>query len=443
MGLRSVYELELATYPLLDRMQTVGIKPDLDHFECLSKTLQTEVDRLQRQLDMVTGRERFNANSGDQVADYLYGDLDLEEIKLTPSGDRGSTNDKILRALSNEHPELPAINLICDYREFYKLKHTFVDRIPDYVHRWPFDGRVHTTLRTTRVVTGRLASADPNMLAQPEYGEWAPWFKRGWVADAGHVFYIADQSQIELRGLAHLSQDPVLLAIYRGELRNPDRSPIDLHAKTAQRIFGGDIKQYMEKCPGRLAAKAVNFGIPMGMTNIGLSVELRKNGVDADEDTAQRWLDETLDLYKGVRHYMESLIGEAHRNGYVRCLSGRIRYIGGIKSRDDRVREEAERFAFSTPIQESAQFVMKHAEAKLWQEVLPYFWRQGRWVEPLLQVHDSLKIECEEGIERDLHIAITEAMTNVPVGFSVPLEIEAEVGPNFNDVKKTHKLWRF
>lgn len=435
LGLRSTYELELATYPLLDRMQKVGIKPDLDHFKGLSDLLSYEIGTIQARLEEETGKPGFNANSGDQVAAYIFGTLDLEELKQTSSG-RGSTNDKILEALEREHPEYPVLSTIRTYRETYKLKNTFVDRLPDFVHRWPFDRRIHTTLRTTRVVTGRLAASDPNLLAQPEHGKWATEFKRGWIAEPGHVICQWDESQVELRGLAHLSQDPVLLAVYRGERRNPDGSAIDLHAALAQRIFGGPVQQYMFKCAGRLAAKAINFGIPMGMTCRGLSVELRKNGVEADEDTAQRWLDETLGLYAGVARFMEDRKDEARKNGFVRCLSGRIRYIGGIRSRDDRVREEAERFAFSTPIQESATFIMKQAEKIVYEDILVPYWRQGRWVEPLLQVHDCLKLEAEEGMEQELHLLMTEAMTNVPIGLSVPLAVDGEWGYNMADMEK-------
>lgn len=434
MGLREVYQLELDTYPLLDRMQRVGIKPDLAHFKELSELLAHEIGALQVNLEEATGRGGFSANSGDQVADYIFGTLGLESLKDTSSG-RGSTNDKILEALEREHPEHAVLATIRSYRETYKLKNTFVDRLPDFVNRWPFDGRIHTTLRTTRVVTGRLAASDPNLLAQPEHGKFATYFKQGWVAEPGHLICQWDESQVELRGLAHLSQDPVLLAIYRGEMRNPDGSLIDNHAALAQRIFGGPVGQYMHKCNGRLAAKAINFGIPMGMTNRGLSVELRKNGVEADEDTAQRWLDETLGLYKGVARYMDERIGEARRQGFIRCLSGRIRYIGGIRSRDDRTREEAERFAFSTPIQESATFIMKQAEKIVYEDILVPYWKQGRWVEPLLQVHDCLKIECEEGLEQELHVLMSEAMTNVPKGFSVPLAVEGEYGYNMADMK--------
>jgi DNA polymerase-1 len=192
----------------------------------------------------------------------------------------------------------------------------------------------------------------------------------------------------------------------------------------------------MGKCNERLAAKAVNFGIPMGMTNKGLSVELRKNGVTADEDTAQQWLDDTLDLYTGVKTYMEERKAEARRLGYVRCLSGRLRYIGGIRSADDRVREEAERFAFSTPIQEGATYLMKQAEATIFEDILVPLWRQGRWVEPVLQVHDCVDLEAEEDLAPDLHLMMTEAMTHVPHGLSVPLAVEGEWGRNMAEMEK-------
>ena len=428
MGLREVYNLELATYPLIDRMQRIGLKPDLDHFARLSLRLAEEIAQLQNRLVGETGRVDFNANSGNQVADYLFGELGLEELKMTPAGDRGSTNDKILEALEHEHPEHPVLSTIRSYREIYKLKHTFVDCLPEFVHRWPYDGRVHTTFRTTRVVTGRLASSDPNVLAQPEHGKFAPDFKRGWVAEDGHVLCAWDESQVELRGLAHLSQDPVLLHAFR--------TGQDLHAKLAVRIFGGKESQYLGKCYERFAVKEINFGIPNGMQAKGLCVALRSKGVEATEDTAQKWLDETLALYKGVVRYMNEREAEAKQRGYIRCLSGRIRYIGGIQSYDDRIREEAKRLAFSTPIQESAAWIMKQTEAIVYEDILVPLWRQGRWVEPILQVHDCLKVECEEGLEQDLHLMMQEAMTNVPKGFSVPLAVEGEWGSNMADMEK-------
>lgn len=433
LGLRGVYALELGTYPLIDRMHTIGIKPDLAHFAALSTDLQTEIDGLQIALESQTGVEGFNANSGDQVADFVFDRLGLEGVKKTESG-RFSTNDKVLEALEHEHPEFPVLGTIREFREVYKLKHTFVDRIPDFVHRYPFDGRVHATFRTTRVVTGRLAASDPNLLAQPKHGKFAKRFRKGWVAAEGWCLGEWDLSQIELRVLAHLSQDPVMLAIFRGEKRNPDGSLIDLHAALAQRIFGVAPKD-QDKSKHRLPAKAINFGLPMGMQAQGLTVELRKNGVAIDEDDAQKWIDETMSLYKGVPAYQQGCIAEAKRAGFIRCLSGRIRYIGGIKSRDDRIRSEAERFAFSTKIQEGAQWIMKQNEASIWSDIIvPY----GGQVQPLLQVHDAIDLEFRDTPElaRDVNREMMRIMTRAPKGFSVPIDSSGDYGYNMADMKE-------
>jgi len=434
LGLRGVYELELSTYPLIERMSYIGLKPDLTHFKGLSAMLQGEIDAVREKLVATTGNATFNANSGDQVADYIFDGLGLTGNKKTSSG-RFSTNDKILEALEKEHPEHPVLTDIRSYREYYKLKNTFVDRLPDFVGRYPFDGRIHATFRTTRVITGRLAASDPNILAMPKHGKFATEFRRGWVAGDGRWLGEWDLSQIELRVLAHLSQDPVLLGVFRGTLRNPDGSKMDLHANLAQRIFGGKPEDH-KKGLGRLAAKAINFGLPMGMTNRGLSVELRKNGVTANEDDAQKWIDETMRLYKRVPVYQDQKGAEAAREGFVRCLSGRIRYIGGSRSRDERVREEAKRFAFSTPIQEGAQLIIKTAEAALWTQ-LQVYWKEGHTVEPLAQVHDALTLEfpADEALAQRVNSDMTRIMTAPYPGFSVPIETSGDYGLNWADMK--------
>lgn len=427
LGLGPVYQLELGTYPLIARMQFVGIRPDLDHFAALSTRLHDEIATIHTRLVGFTGSATFNANSGDQVADYLFDELGLESLKNTRSG-RGSTNDKILEALERAYPELPVIADIRQYREVYKLKHTFVDRLPDFVHRWPFDGRVHATFRTTRVVTGRLAASDPNLLAMPKHGKFAKDFRRGWVPEPGHVFGSWDLSQAELRGAAHLSQDPVMLAIYRGEKRNPDGSMIDLHAVLGERIFGIPAQQQDESLH-RLPMKEINFGYWMGQTAKGLVISLAKVGMRLSEDDAQRWLDEADALYVGAKPYKAAMIEHARKYGFVRCLSGRIRYIGGIRSTDARIREAAEREAFATPVQESAQLIAKHAETVLYNEILVPLWRQGRYIEPLLFIHDDLFLEFEnEDLARDVHPMMVHAMTQSYTGLSVPIETEGTWG---------------
>lgn len=432
MQLGAVYQLEMSTYPLIARMQHVGLRPDLPHFARLSERLSLELEDVQATLVAATGNSDFNANSGDQVADYLFDELGLDGYKKTSKG-RFSTNDKVLEALEREHADLPVISTIRNYREYYKLKHTFVDRLPDFVKRWPFDGRVHADFRTTRVVTGRLAASDPNVLAMPKHGKFAKDFRRGWVPADGRRLCEWDLSQIELRVLAHLSQDPLMLAIFRGEMLDKNGKKIDLHAALAERIFGVPPHQ-QHKSKHRLPAKAVNFGIPMGMTCHGLMLELRKNGVDIDLDDAQRWLDETLGLYKGIQPYMDSCIAEAEQHGYIRCMSGRIRYIGGIRSRDDRLRSEAERFSFSTKIQEGAQKLVKEAEARIW-DMLQVYWRAGIDVEPLIQVHDALTLECTDdpALARDLNQQMVHIMTQTPPGFSVPVETSGDWGYNWCD----------
>ena len=687
MGLEDVYRLELDTYHLIDRMMMVGIKPDLQHFADLSFKLQGEIEDIQYRLEKAIGRENFNANSYDQVADYLFQTLALPSSKRTPSGG-DSTNDIILEGLEKEYGlTYPVISDIREYRESYKLKNTFCvapatrvltsslrwvpigqlakgdtlvgfnentrrgrgndhhrhwresrvlktrrvkkpcyrlvfddgteivcstdhrwlcrstssfekavwvrsdelcledrpkqtrheweiikpanvweedndytsgylagvfdgegclhrprygmrldfaqkqgavleqtkslltgngfhftgdnrrishlnipnaaevmrflgsyrpvrllgrfeqyirenklprmkmattvklisreyigeqevvaletsthtflaeglashncDRIPDFVHRWPRDGRVHATFRTTRVVTGRLAASDPNLLAQPEHGKWAKDFKRGWVAEEGRVLGAWDESQIELRVLAHLSRDEVLLKAYRNK--------VDLHATLAQRIFGGTLADH-KKGTKRLAAKAINFGIPMGMQAQGLCLQLKKNGLtETDEDDAQRWLDETSRLYAGVERYKTACIAEARRHGFIRCLSGRIRYIGGIRSWDRATRAEAERYSFSTKIQEGAQWIMKKAEAAVWHDVIRPLHRAGYWIEPLMQVHDALKLEMEERLAHDMHPMMVWAMTKAVDGMlCVPLAVEGEWGRNFADME--------
>lgn len=453
-GLRDIYELELSTYPLLARMQHIGLKIDRGRFEELSVKLEEELIRirgslagemLQRgiPLDDVLS---FNANSGDQVEALLWGDtfnVDEDrgrETTFETAKGRKSTNDKVLEALEKDQnlsePSRYFVQQLRQFREVYKLKSTFVDRLPEYLDRWPHDHRIHPTFRTTRVVTGRLAASDPNVLAMPKHGKFAKAFRAGFVPEDGHVLCEWDLSQIELRVGAHLSQDPYMLAIYRGEIRNPDGSKIDLHAGLAQRIFG--VPKSEQTSGQRTSAKAINFGFWMGQTEYGLCAELQKNGVDVDFDDAKKWLDEAKATYQGAQGYKDHMIAEAERNGYIRCpLSGRIRYIGGIRSYDDYVRSEAERFAYSTPIQETAQFLMKRAEARIWTDVLLAYHAEGdHYVEPLLQVHDALTFEADDDktLMADLNWKISTILTDAPEGFSVPIETSGDWGYNWADM---------
>lgn len=453
-----VYANDLGTVPLIDRMQQIGIQPDLRHFEVLSGDLAFELVEIQTRI--ATGLTAigwtdpwaFNANSTYQVGELLYEKFALEVLKKTPGGDP-STNDKILEALEEAHPEIPLIGDIREYREVYKLKHTFVDQIPSFVHRYPHDGRIHPTFRITRVVSGRLAASDPNILAMPKHGKFATRFRAGFTAGPGRYIYSWDLSQIELRVLAHLSQDPVLLDAFRAGK--------DLHAALAQRIFGVAPKD-QDDSKHRLPAKAINFGIPMGMTFRGLTIELKKNGLNVTEDDAARWLAETMELYAGVPAYQADKVADARRLGYVTDLCGRRRYIGGIRSFDDGVRQEAERFSFSTPIQAGAQEVMKQAEAYVWNDVILPRQHRGEWVEPLIQIHDDIVLEAETrdvsfiphrdpkkaakgGMlaivgDDSLHRQVVHAMTKTfRTPFSVPIKTDGKMGVNWGELWSIEK----
>lgn len=461
-----VYAADVATVPLIDRMQQIGLTPDLAHFARLSDDLAGELveirSRLAEQLVSCTpftldAAFDFNPNSSDQVGGLLFERFGIPSLKRTPGGDP-STNDKVLEALEKDQRldryVRDLIGLLREYREVYKLKHTFVDQIPDFVNRYPFDGNIHATFRLTRVVTGRLAASDPNLLAMPKHGKFAKRFRAGFVGGDGALLASWDLSQIELRVLAHLSQDPVLLHAFR--------TGVDLHATLAHRIFGVEAKN-QDESKHRLPAKAVNFGIPMGMTNIGLCLELRKNGVDVSEDDAQRWLTETMALYKEVPTYQQGKISEARRFGYVTDIRGRRRYIGGIHAFDDAVKSEAERFAFSTPIQAGAQEVMKEAEAYIYRNILLPRWDRGDRTEPLIQIHDDLVMKTQSwgkvSIEPHTDAAkaakgkkiayvqddtldreMRHAMTNVPAHWlTVPIETSGDTGYNWGQMYEIRK----
>jgi uracil-DNA glycosylase family 4 len=436
MGLREVYELDLGTLPIIDRMMQTGIAPDTDAFHDLGGLLDVELTDLLSELRAVTGDPTFNPNSGDQCADYLFEKLDLEVLgKKTQTG-RGSTNDKVLEALQRMYPEYPQIATLRSYREYYKLRWTFVERLPELIERWPFDRRIHCDLMLNRTPSGRLAAKNPNLLAMPKHGKFAKAFRRCFIPGGRYgerVFLSLDESQVELRVGAHLSQDPVMLAIYRGERRNPDGSKIDLHAAMGERVLGKPAKD--QSSADRTAMKAINFGYWMGQTNVGLSLELRKSGMDVDEEDAQRWIDEANVLYAGAVSYKQAKIAEAERNGFIRCLSGRIRYIGGIRSNDDRVRAEAERFAYSTPIQEGAQWIGKQVLTRAWHEVYVPSRRAGKpFLEPVLWTHDDLLSEVEANYALEVAPQLQRIMTTAPEGFSVPLETTPEAGINWADM---------
>lgn len=433
MGLRDVLDADIAALPMIDRMQTVGMKVDLPHFRDLSPLLGMEMAEIQSRIDAAAG-EHVNPASGDQVAEWLFGRLHLPWKKKTDGG-RPSTQDKVLEALRKRDDVSAdgkaAIELIQEYREVQKLKGTYCDKIPGFVN--PRTGRLHPQLRITRVATGRLSAKAPNLLAFPKHSDRGKMIREGFVAGEGHLLGSWDLSQIEMCVMAIDSGDAHMLAEFR--------SGIDKHCGTAGLIFGIDPKVLEERVEAkdpaakeqRFAAKAVNFGILMGITEKGLLDQFHKNGsLDWTEDRCRELLREWHKAYPQASSYIFGKHAEARRYGYVRDMWGRLRYLPGVHSWDRQVQEEALRQAQATPIQSGAQGIEKRLMARIWQR-LPQLWELGIFCEPLLQVHDDLIFEFDEEAYLLVDDLIMDALSEIQ-WFPIPIKAEGNAGRKWSEL---------
>jgi DNA polymerase-1 len=428
--LRDVYEVDRDIIPMIARMQRVGLQVDLAHFADLESYLETRKQLNLEDIATVCGHP-LNPNSGDQVADLLYDTLHLHEkaknvrVKKTKGG-RLSTNDKTLDALTLLHPIVP---LIQEGRGLSKLLGTYVRPMPRLVSR---DGRLHPNYRITRTDTGRLSAANPNVLAFPKRDELGKYVRDGIVAGEGRELGEWDLSQIEMCVFASDSGDERMIQLIT--------DGVDLHTGTAAEIFGrplqvmlDEIKHKSQKTKDqRFAAKAVNFGILMGITEFGLLDQFHKNGQAhyALDDTA-RLLVEWGKVYPQGKDYIETKHAEARRKGYVTDMWGRVRYLEGIHSDDEYIRKEAERMAQSTPTQSGAQGIMKRIMRALWPVLRA--WRTEFWVEPLLQIHDALMLEYEQDRRAQMNDLMLAAMTGT-VEIKVPIRAEATFGQRWGEL---------
>ncbi len=431
LQLRDVYETDLATVPMFARMQTVGIGVDVAHFEALESMLVAEAALNREALAECCGHP-LNPNSAKQVAAWLYDTLRLQDasenvrIKKTSGGDL-STNDKTLEALESYHP---SVGLIQDGREIRKLLGSYVRPIPRLVSR--ADGRLHPNYRITRADTGRPTANRPNVLALPKHSTRGKLVRMGLVASEGRELGDWDLSQIEMCVFAHDSEDAQMIA----EIC----SGIDKHAATAANIFGrpadviyGEYKSKTgEGGDQRFAAKAVNFGILMGITAYGLLDQFHKNGqLHYTLDDCEALLREWFKLYPAAKTYIEAKHAEARRYGYVRDMWGRVRWLEGIHSFDDYIRQEAERQAQATPTQSGAQGIMKRVMRAVWPVLVAL--RGSFWIEPLLQVYDALVLEYDAE-QRALVDAVMRTAMTTTVTLRVPIKCEAGFGTRLGEL---------
>jgi DNA polymerase I len=406
-NLETIYsEVELPLAPLLYRMERAGLKVDPKVLADLSNYLGQELHKLTVQIYQLAGRE-FNIGSPKQVGEVLS-DLNIDIGRKTSTG-RVSTSKAVLEELAQQF-ELP--RLIIDYRELDKLKSVYTDALPQQIAT---DGRIHCQLNQTVAATGRLSSSDPNLQNIPIRSEMGRRIRRAFVAEKGNKIISADYSQLELRLLAHITQDPVMLeAFQKGD---------DIHARTARLVFGAKTDEELKEA--RRFAKIVNFAIAYAIEPWGLS---QRVGITRQE--AKKVIEDYYATYKGVRRYMEEVPVRAREHGYVRSIYGRIRPLPGIMDRNANIRKAAEREAINMPIQGTASDIVKIAMLKVDEE----FKRAGLESRLLMQVHDELLVEVPEKEVATVSEILKHEMESA-VSLDVPLVADVGVGDNWMDAK--------
>jgi len=397
-------DIEIPLTSVLRDMEFTGVRLDTGLLADMSKELERDLTRLEGECWSAAG-EKFNLNSPKQLAAILFDKLKLPVQKKTKTGP--STDVDTLTTLAPMH-ELPA--KLLDYRTLSKLKGTYVDSLPELAH--PYTGRVHTTFSQTIAATGRLSSNNPNLQNIPIRTEVGRRIREAFIAgEAGWQVVSADYGQIELRIMAHLSNDDTLLEAFR--------SGGDIHRETAAKIYGvtaADVNSDM-----RRAAKTVNFGIIYGQTDFGLSEQL---GIPRAEAKAFR--EQYFQLYPGVRDFMRRTIEFCRENGYVETLLGRRRQIADIANANRQVREFAERIAINTPVQGSAADMIKLAMLRIAKQLKA----EKFAARMLLQVHDELVFEAPASeVERLTEMVRREMVNALPL--SVPIEVDVGSGANW------------
>jgi DNA polymerase I len=407
-GLADLYQqIDLPLAPVLARMEAAGILVDRKELDLISEKAQEEITRLEKDIYEMAGFE-FKVNSPQQLAEVLFDRLNLQPPRRSRAKARSTAAD-VLEELALTH-DLP--KRVLEYRELAKVKSTYADALPRLIH--PATGRLHTRFSQTGTATGRLSSSNPNLQNIPVRTALGREIRAAFVASPGHRLLSADYSQIELRILAHVSEDPVLVeAFRRGE---------DIHSRTAQEVFGvGPLAQTPEH---RRVAKVINFGVIYGLSPFGLAQQL---GIDTKE--AAKFIAAYFERYSGVKKFLDAQIAEVRKTGRTKNLFGRLRPIPEISSPQPNLRNFAERTAMNTPMQGAAADLIKLAMIELDRRLAREF--QSRMI---LQVHDELLFEAPESELSRLTPVVKEAMEGARK-LRVPLLVETKSGPNWRDMK--------
>jgi len=401
-------EIEMPLVPVLAEMEMNGVALNVDLLRQLSESMGRDIATLEKQIHQVAGQE-FNINSPQQLGKILFEHLKLPVARRTKSG--YSTDAAILEELRKHYPLI--IGPVLEYRQLTKLKSTYLDALPSLIN--PATGRVHTSFNQTVTATGRLSSSDPNLQNIPVRGEIGKKIRQAIIAAPDTTLLAADYSQIDLRVLAHLSQDPALLNAF---LNNED-----IHTSTASQVFNVPPSQVTAEM--RRVAKTVNFGVIYGMSDYGL-----EQATDLSREEAARFIETYFQKYPKVKEYLDSTREQARRLGYVQTLTGRRRYIPEVNSPNRQVREAAERMAINMPVQGTSADIIKIAMVNLHRAM------KDRKMSALLilQVHDELVFEVTPA-EKDSLTSLLSAIMPGAMSLAVPLKIDIKQGRNWGEME--------
>jgi len=396
----------MALVPVLVAMERDGILLDTDLLREMSLEQGQELLRLEKEIYGSVGHQ-FNINSPQQLGKVLFEELRLPQSRRTKTG--YSTEASVMEALRDTHP---IIELILKYRQLSKLKSTYVDALPALINRKT--GRVHTNFNQTGTATGRLSSSDPNLQNIPIRTEMGNKIRKAIIAPTGTYLLSADYSQIDLRVLAHLSQDPGLIAAFAQDE--------DIHATTASKIFGIPRNEVTPEM--RRNAKTVNFGVIYGMSDYGL-----EQATNLSREEASQFIALYFEKYPRVKEYLEATKEQARKLGYVQTVLGRRRFLPEINSANRMVREAAERMAINAPVQGSSADIIKIAMINLYREME----RRNLKSKMLLQIHDELLFEVPEKEVEEMKSLVTDIMSRA-VELCVPVKIDIKLGRNWGEM---------
>ena len=406
-SLKLFENIEMPLIKVLAEMQYEGIYVDKQELVSFGVKLKEEIEVIKQEIYKLAGEE-FNINSTLQLGNILFEKLKLPVYKKTKKG--YSTDVDILEKLKPEHP---IIEKILEYRGFMKLNSTYIEGLIVYINEYTH--KIHSYFHQTITATGRISSTEPNLQNIPTRAEQGKQIKKAFKAQEGNIFIDADYSQIELRILAHISNDTNMREAFLNEE--------DIHKQVASKVFNVPLEEVTKE--QRTAAKAVNFGIVYGISGFGLAEQL---GISRKK--AEQYIEQYLDKYKGVKRFMDEIVEKAKEQGYVETLFHRRRYIPELSSNNYMVRQFGARAAMNTPIQGTAADIMKIAmievNKKLEEEKLN--------AKLILQIHDELLIECKIEEKEEVKKILKESMENA-VKLSIPLEVEVSEASNWYDVK--------